>query len=146
MLNAQQVVVLLFYIKDIQIYRDIKEELKIYILNKFEKRKIFDWKNETELVILLLDILTCPFLDDDSSYQKSKIKLKKAQGKTTQQLKKYIIEEKNKRYTFKKSLLTILSLKDNKIGLIESQKYWFIKWTNFDFGLELQAKRSQEVY
>lgn len=145
-LNYFNIVVLLFYIKDIQIYRDIKEELKIYILNKFEKRKIFDWKNETELVILLLDILTCPFLDDDSSYQKSKIKLKKAQGKTTQQLKKYIIEEKNKRYTFKKSLLTILSLKDNKIGLIESQKYWFIKWTNFDFGLELQAKRSQEVY
>jgi len=38
------------------------------------------------------------------------------------------------------------NIKNNPTNLIESREYWFVKWTDFDFGMDLQAKRSQEVY
>ena len=50
------------------------------------------------------------------------------------------------KYSFKKQLLTLLDITDNQITLIEQERFWFTKLTEFDFGLELQAKRSQEVY
>ena len=50
------------------------------------------------------------------------------------------------KYEYKLKLLKEVGINNNKIALIEQEKYWFTKWTNFDFGLELQAKRSQEVY
>jgi hypothetical protein len=50
------------------------------------------------------------------------------------------------KYAFKKKLLKQVEINKNQIALIEQEKFWFTKWTEFDFGLELQAKRSQEVY
>lgn len=118
-LNYFCIMVLLFYMKNIKIYNPIKEELKKYIYKKFETKKVFDWKNETELVLTLLDVLSCPFLNDVG------------RSDTT---------------IFKKSILNMVGINKNHKNLIESEKYWFIKWTNFDFGMELQAKRSLEVY
>jgi hypothetical protein len=118
-LNYFCTMVLLFYIRNIKIYEPIKVELKKSIFNKFDRKKYFDWKNKTELVLTLLDVLSCPYLND--------------------------IGRSNK-YIFKKSILNLLGITKNHKHLIESEKFWFIKWTDFDFGMELQAKRSQEVY
>lgn len=63
-LNYFSITVLLFYIKDIQMYLAIKNELKKYILTLFERHRNLDWKSNTELVLLLLDTLTCPYLNE----------------------------------------------------------------------------------
>jgi hypothetical protein len=117
-LNYFCIMVLLFYIKDIKVYTPIKEELKKYIYRKFENKKVFEWRNDAELVMTLLDILSCPYLNDNN---------------------------RTDRYIYKKSILNLLNIGNHK-NLIEAEKFWFIKWINFDFSKELQAKRSQEVY
>lgn len=143
-LNYFSITVLLFYIKDIHIYKVIKEELKKYIRDLFDRNKNIDWRSNTELGLLLMDILSCPYLNIHDPYRKSKVL--DARRRNSRSLKIYIKEEKDFRYQYKKEILSLLNIKDNHLELIESQKYWFIKWTDFDFGMELQAKRSQEVY
>lgn len=218
-LNYFCIMVLLFYIKDIEVYNPIKEELKKYIYKKLEDKKVFDWKNDTATVLLLLDILSCPFLNESikrndkkqildlidefefefikpctnlEEYSKKLIHISKKiyninpiKNKIfnprhfngfSNSLSNYLIELKNSsfvfnsvykyeenlsvyiskfrnnfddsinKYKYKKEILNLLNIATNQIELIESEKYWFIKWTNFDFGMELQAKRSQEVY
>ncbi|MCT4141473.1 RNA-directed DNA polymerase [Elizabethkingia anophelis] len=219
-LNYFNTVVLLFYIKDIEIYKPIKEELKKYILKKFKEKKDFEWRNEAETVMLLMDILTCPFLNDsiskeenikiselinniktefikpvsnsnlDSYIDSLKTLLRELYNlnpikerlidminfnKLSSNLKAYLEELKNQpnffsqiykreqdisnaldsftskfkvenKYKFKKDVLNLLEIKSYQKRLIESEKYWFIKWNDFDFGMELQAKKSQEVY
>ncbi len=143
-LNYFSITVLLFYIKDIQLYKDIKDELKDYILKRFDDNKNIEWRVNTELVLLLMDILACPYLDIHNKFRKTKII--DARKRNSNSLDRYIKEEKDFRYQYKKKVLYLLGIKNNQINLIESQKYWFVKWTDFDFGMELQAKRSQEVY
>ena len=218
-LNYFCIMVLLFYIRNIKIYEPIKEELKKSIFKKFDNKKDYDWKNETELVLLLLDTLSCPYLNEfvckedkkniitlidlfDSEFikpitdidiysrklkeiskeiynipsVKNKIINPRYFNKFSNSLSKYLIELKNNSivfnsvykyeedlsstitdfklnfykltntYKYKKEILNLLGIKDKQIQLIESEKFWFIKWTDFDFGMELQAKRSQEVY
>lgn len=219
-LNYFNIVVLLFYIRDIEIYKPIKDELKKYILKKFKEKKDFEWRNETETVILLMDILTCPFLNESISkaentkifdlinniktefikpinnseidsyidslktllrelYKLNPVKEKLIDminlKKLSSNLKIYLEELKNNpnffnqvykreqdvsdaldsftnkfkienKYKFKKDVLNLLEIKSYQKRLIESEKYWFIKWNDFDFGMELQAKKSQEVY
>ncbi|WP_312175390.1 antiviral reverse transcriptase Drt3b [Chryseobacterium sp.] len=218
-LNYFNIVVLLFYIRDIEIYKPIKDELKKYILKKFKEKKEFEWRNETEMVMLLMDILTCPFLNESISkietikisnlinniktefikplnnstldsyidslknllielYKLDPIKERLIDmdnlNKLSSNLKIYLEELKNNsffnqvykseqkvsdaldsftekfkvenKYKFKKDVLNLLEIKSYQKRLIESEKYWFIKWNDFDFGMELQAKKSQEVY
>lgn len=217
-LNYFSITVLLFYIKDIQMYLAVKDELKKHILNRFEEHRNLDWKSNTELVLLLMDVLTCPYLNE-KIYTKDRKELLDYMGKFKIQFLKpihdtdaYSVELKElkkefynlnivkrgimnshskkftkcislylqelstptffahkgykreedlsncidlflkdcsksiEKYKFKKEVLSLLYLTSNQINLIESQEYWFIKWTDFDFGMELQAKRSQEVY
>lgn len=144
-LNYFSITVLLFYIKDISQYLNIKEQLKLEILYKFKNSIQSEWKNKSEIVMLLLDLLTCPFLNEDvPKYQKDK--LRNATKRKSKNLKKYISEVNNHKYKYKKELLNLFDIKSNQILLIEEEKFWFTKWTDFDFGMELQAKRSQEVY
>lgn len=144
-LNYFSITVLLFYIKDIKAYAPILEELKNVILEKFKMGKIYGWKDDAELVLLFFDILTCPYLNNEvRSHLKWKVKDAKTRG--SKSLKNYIKELKDEKYKYKKELLSFFDIKDNQITLIEQEKFWFTKWTEFDFGLELQAKRSQEVY
>lgn len=219
-LNYFNIVVLLFYIRDIQIYKPIKDELKKYILKKFKEKKDFEWRNEAETVMLLMDILTCPFLNEsiskeenitifelinniktefvrpvnnsnvDSYINSLKTLLRELYNlnpikerlidmvnlnKLSSNLKAYLEELNNypnffnqiykreqdisdaldsltnkfkveNKYKFKKDILNLLEIKSSQKRLIESEKYWFIKWNDFDFGMELQAKKSQEVY
>lgn len=219
-LDYFNIVVLLFYIRDIEIYKNIKDELKKYILKKFREKKDFEWRNETEIVMLLMDILTCPFLNESISkaenikisdlinniktefikplnnsnldnyidslkillrelYKLNPIKERLVDmnnlNKLSSNLKIYFEELKNNsifsnqvykreqdvsdaldsftekfkvenRHKFKKDVLNLLDIKSSQKRLIESEKYWFIKWSDFDFGMELQAKKSQEVY
>jgi hypothetical protein len=144
-LNYFSITVLLFYIKNIKTYNSILSELKDVILNKYNKAKIYGWKDNTELVLLLMDILTCPYLNNEVR-QHFKTKVKDARTRKSKSLNSYIKELKDEKYKFKKQLLTLLNITDNQITLIEQERFWFTKWTEFDFGLELQAKRSQEVY
>ncbi len=217
-LNYFSITVLLFYIKDISTYSSILEELKKVISEKFKFGKTYGWKDNTELVLLLMDSLSCPFLNikinnielkdlkeianqihdnlikpiiDQDLYIKDLKKsindfkncksLYKIEDKTRNKIivrsEKYFLEIQKSvwerrdiylleeqfvnslidfqyyyntkdvdKYSFKKQLLTLLDITDNQITLIEQERFWFTKWTEFDFGLELQAKRSQEVY
>ena len=49
---------------------------------------------------------------------------------------------------FKKDLLVRYDITDtsDQDKILNRKEYWFTKWTDFDFGKELEAKKSQEVY
>lgn len=143
-LNYFSLTVLLFYIKDIAAFKDLKEKIKVYIYQKFEKIIVDkNWSNNSEMVMLLLDTLTCPYLDNEvSKHLKNKIK----NASSERSKKRYLSDAKQIKFKFKKELLSLVGINENQISLIEQEKFWFIKWTDFDFRLELQSKRSQEVY
>jgi hypothetical protein len=113
-LNYFSITVLLFYIGNKKRYRDIKDTLKEHIRGKFEKVQKDNRRRMTELTILLFDLLSCPFLEDE----------------------------------FKKDLLGYYDITDSSElnEIIKRKDYWFSKWDNFDFGKELEAKKSLEVY
>jgi hypothetical protein len=115
------------------------------IFEKFKVGKIYGWKDNTELVLLFFDILTCPYLNNEVR-EHFKIKVKDARARKSRSLNNYVKELKDEKYKYKKQLLSLVDIADNQITLIEQERFWFTKWTEFDFGLELQAKRSQEVY
>ncbi|GBR75867.1 reverse transcriptase [Candidatus Termititenax persephonae] len=60
-LNYFSITVLLFYIEDKKRYLDFKIILKERIKSKFEKNNKL---KTTELTLLLLDLISCPYLDD----------------------------------------------------------------------------------
>ncbi len=62
-LDYLSIMILLYYIKNIQRYRNIKRYIKIHILRLFEKNKGNINKN-TETILLLFDTISCPFLED----------------------------------------------------------------------------------
>jgi len=145
-LNYFSLTVLLFYIKDSKQYQPLKESIKSHIKERFSKSKsLKSWTSNAELVMLLMDILACPFLNDKVS-DHLKNKVVDARLNKPSKVNKYIKELKNVKYKFKRELLTLMGISTNHIALIEQEKYWFTKWTDFDFSMELQAKRSQEVY
>ena len=71
-------------------------------------------QQNTELIILLLDLIKCPYID---------IQVKR------DILKEFKITEKNK-----------------QDQLIKYNKFWFIKWTNFNLIEEINLKKGFEVY
>src|SRR5690554_1475743 len=144
-LNYFSITVLLFYIKDIKTYTPLLDELKKVIFEKFKVGKIYGWKDSTELVLLFFDIMTCPYLNNEVR-EHFKTKVKDARARKSKSLNNYIKELKDEKYKYKKQLLSLIDITENQITLIEQERFWFTKWTEFDFGLELQAKRSQEVY
>lgn len=113
-LNYFSIIVLLFYIKDKTMYKDIKEELEKEIVKKYSGINKKELGKNTELVLLLMDLLTCPYLSNK----------------------------------YKKDLLKIHGFKNETLQnqIIKYKKFWFTKWTNFDFEKELNAKKSKEVY
>jgi len=112
-LNYWSIVLLLYYVKNISRYKNIKRYLKIFILRAINEKK-GNLAKDTESTLLLFDILTCPFL------------------------------EKN----FKKRILKEYGVENNNLqdSIIEEEKFWFIKWDNFNFKDELESKSSLEVY
>jgi len=122
-LNYFSITVLFFYIKDADRYKYLRYELMKYVTTLFKTEGRDNIRNKAELVFLLMDMLTCPYLDD--------------QTKTN----------KDDKYRYKKKLLSLSGVDSaHHIGIIEKENFWFTKWTDFKFGRELESKRSQEVY
>ncbi|QFR49379.1 RNA-directed DNA polymerase [Sulfurimonas lithotrophica] len=116
-LNYFVIVSLLYYIKNISRYANIKTKLLECIENKFKSYNKDNLRKNTELTLLLMDLMTCPYVDT---------------------------QDKNR----------FLSLNDvtdpatqNKIVVFSlKQKYWFVKWQDFNLAEEIELKKSQEVY
>lgn len=113
-LNYFSIVVLLFYIKNKIRYNDLRVCLQEDILTKFKEASKGNIGKNTELVLLLFDVLACPYIKDD----------------------------------FKKEILSLHGIDDKNLQLdiMKREKNWFTKWTDFDLGDELDAKKSREVY
>lgn len=117
-LNALALIVLLYFIGDIEAFKHIKHALIKHIQDKIKKIPKELRKQHAELVILTLDIITCPFITD-----KYKQKICTSMGiepKTFREITDYLKRSK--------------------------QKYFFTKWNKIDLTKELNAKISQEVY
>lgn len=122
-LNYFSITILFFYIKDADRYKFLRYELMKYVTKLFQNEGRDKIRIKAELVFLLLDILTCPYLNNKTEINK------------------------NKKYRFKIKLLSLAGVDPvYHIGIIEKEKFWFTKWTDFNFGNELESKRSQEVY
>jgi hypothetical protein len=116
-LNTLSVSVLLYYIADNPKYQSIKEILQPYIISKVEKINVEKRRKNSESVIMLFDLLACPYLE--LSYKKDLLSL-------------YGISDENK--------------KEDILKFQKKQKYWFTKWSKVQLQKELNAKISQEVY
>lgn len=115
-LNYFSIIVILFYIENKKRYQRTKAILKNHILLKFSSISEENRSKTTELVLLFFDLMSCPFVDRE----------------------------------FKNKLLTLQGI-SSKAGLLRTsiigkRQFWFTKWSDFDFGKELESKRSQEVY
>lgn len=115
-LNYFSIVVLLFYIENKKRYAKTKSIIKAHVLKKFKTISTENRTKTTELILLLFDLLVCPYLD-----RPFKNKL----------LTLYGIPTRSGRL---------------RTALIKKRECWFTKWTGFDFRKELEAKKSQEVY
>ena len=118
-LNYFSITVALFYMKDKVRYNSLRNHIVKAALENFRKRSNTCHK-EAELVFLLFDLISCPYIDDNN-----KLKACKLFGISDNSLASDIIQ-----YT----------------GGQEKPQLWFTNWMDFDFGKELDAKRSQEVY
>ncbi|MCF6359214.1 MAG: RNA-directed DNA polymerase [Cyclobacteriaceae bacterium] len=118
-INYFVITVLLFYFKNISQYAGLKVVVKNAIKKKIKAIPKKDLTKYAELVLLLFDLIACPYLDDDDK-------------------------------KFKKLLLTwfnVPKLEQNDfIKFAEKQKYWYIKWDNFNLVEELNSKSSLEPY
>lgn len=113
-LNYFAIIVLLFYMKDKKRYTLLRSFLQDHIRVRFNEVSEQNIGKTSELVYLLFDILTCPYLD----------------------------------LNYKREILILHGVTDRDLQdkIINTRKHWFTKWTDFDFGKELDAKHSQEVY
>lgn len=122
-LNYFSITVLFFYIKDANRYKYLSYELMKYVTTIFKTEGMDNIRKKAEFVFLLMDMLTCPYIDDSTK------------------------TDKEQKYKYKKKLLSLSGVDSaNHIGIIEKESFWFTKWINFEFGRELESKRSQEVY
>lgn len=64
-LNYFVIVVLLFYIKDKNRYSSIREFIKGHVISRMEKISKKNRGKTAEMIFLLFDLLTCPYLDND---------------------------------------------------------------------------------
>lgn len=114
-LNYFTIVVSLFYMKDKVRYNALRNYILEKVVEKFERVDYECRIKETELTLLLFDIISYPFVDI---------------------------------LAIKRKLLTLYKVDDEALQneIIGSRQNWFTNWTDFDFGAELDAKQSQEVY
>jgi hypothetical protein len=115
--NMLLISVLLHYYSGNSEYSDSLNFLKEVILEKIRKTDKQQRNLSAELTLLKMDILTCPYLDED--YKKEILKL-------------FDITDNQKQVEI--------------INYSMKQKSWFIKWKGFNLNYEVNAKVSQEVY
>lgn len=115
--NMLLISVLLYYYSDNIEYKHSLDFLKKVILEKIKSVDMVQRNNSTELTLLKMDILTCPYLD---MVYKKKI------------LSQFGVTDK--------------AIQDEILKYSIQQKSWFIKWKGFNLNYEINAKVSQEVY
>lgn len=111
-LSYWSIISILFYIKNNDKYANLRTNLLLHIKERYEKLDKKNIRMSSELVLLLFDLLTCPYIDK----------------------------------TYKTEILQYFDITSQQKKIICFRKFWFTKWTNFDFEKELNTKRSQEVY
>lgn len=114
--NALTVTILLYYYGNEKRYSGLKEELLQKIREMYNSVPEKLRRKRSELSILTLDLLTCPYL----TYQNKK-EIAGLIGISEPELM-------------------------SMLGYFRKQKYMFTKWTKVDITKELSAKVSQEVY
>ena len=116
-LNYFSFTVLLFYMRGKKRYQALLSSVEESMLEKFRQRPSTR-KDECELVLLLFDSLSCPYVSEET---KKKL------------LDLYDVDDSD--------------LQDEILKYSASeQQHWFTTWRGFDFGKELDSKRGQEVY
>jgi hypothetical protein len=115
--NVLLISVLLYYYSDNSEYTESLSFLKNVILEKIKRIDTQKRNISTELTLLKMDILTCPYLSED--YKKDILNL----------------------FNVKKD-----DIQTEIINYAIKQKSWFIKWKGFNMNYEVNAKVSQEVY
>lgn len=118
-LNYFSITVALFYMKEKVRYSKLREEVERAALGQIRRRRETCSK-DAEMIFLLFDLISCPYVSEESKYEALAVF-----GVRDQALAKTIIEY------------------GDGSGKGHS---WFTSWWDFDFGRELDAKRSQEVY
>lgn len=117
-LNLLAIIVLLYFMGDMKSFRLIKHALIQYINDKIKSVSKDTRPKCAELVILTLDVITCPFIAD--SYKQKICLLMGIKRPVLKEIQEYLKHSK--------------------------QKYFFTKWEKIDLTKELNAKISQEVY
>jgi hypothetical protein len=117
-LEYWSITVLLFYIKNLKRYKDLRELLKSEIIKKLESYD--NIKKNAEAIFLVIDLLSCPYLCENFK----------------RRILDIIPGFKNQPNI----------VKINFINKIKQNNNWFTKWSNFDFEKELNTKKSKEVY
>ena len=115
-LNALSIIILLYYYGNAPMFDSDKKLLLEGINNKYNNVNLPDLRKDTELMVLTLDLLACPYI----SHNDRKYLCNKMQVDVSQQRLMEMYFRKN--------------------------KFMFTKWTNIDLTKELGAKVSQEVY
>lgn len=118
-LNYFAITVSLFYMRDKVRYNALRNCIVDAALDRI-RRCSETCQKDAELVFLLFDLISCPYVPDD---------------KKRRALKMFDVSDAN-------LANDIIAFTD---GGKRSQQ-WFTNWYEFDFGKELDAKRSQEVY
>jgi hypothetical protein len=108
--------VLLHYYSDNEQHSSGCDFLRKVIISKIEREDMQNRKISAELTILKMDILTCPYLDENF---KRKV------------LSLYGVKDDKMRRI---------------LDFSAKQQSWFTKWKNFKLNYEINAKVSQEVY
>lgn len=114
-LNYFTIVVSLFYMKDKVRFNKLRSFVFDKTIRKFDNVDYSFRVKNTELVLLLFDIIAYPFVN-------------------IKPIKKKLLDLYN---------VTNVTLQSE---IINARDNWFTTWANFDFGKELDAKQSQEVY
>jgi hypothetical protein len=123
-INYFSIISILSYIKRNEDYDCLRNYLKEIVIGKFKAYE----KNDTENTLLLIDILTCPYI-----------------GKTDDEV-----------IDFRRKILDEINFFDQGTSKINKNKIineicdyssnGFFKWINNDLGIELNTKRGHSVY
>ena len=118
-LNYFSITVSLFYMKNKVRYNSLRNRIINTALDRIRKRSETCHK-DAELIFLLFDLISCPYVTND---------------KKCEALKIFDVKDTT-------DANDIIAYSDGGRG----PQQWFTNWFDFNFGKELDAKRSQKVY
>lgn len=119
-LNYLSYTVLLFYMRDKVRYDNLRNYIEDEIKRYFEDSEETLIGKKAELTLFLFDLLSCPFISDDT--------------------KKFLLDLRGIKDASEQNNIIHFRSKNGQKCL------WFTTWQNFNFGKELDTKQSQEVY